>query len=82
MENDKSKETRELGKNELGEISGGSDHNVKQKPLKHSDLIKLMNKPLNLKYGCPPKPNKNKTTDTTINEELNTSPDKDQTPNK
>lgn len=80
MENDKNKETRELGKNELGEISGGSDHNVKQKPLKYSDLIKLMNR--RLAYGCPPKPSKNKTTDTTINEELNPLPDNGQTPNK
>lgn len=50
MADDKNKKTDELGKNELGEVSGGSK------------IIDLMKKPLSpftgriLKYGCPTPP--------------------------
>ena len=44
MAEDKNKKTDELGKNELGEVSGGVD-------IKH--LIKF---PTFVKYGCPTPP--------------------------
>lgn len=45
MAEDKNKKVDELGKNELGEVSGGTDI---------GKLIK--NTPIFLKYGCPTPP--------------------------
>ena len=65
MADDKNKNTNELGKNELGEISGGTGiEGLIKKP-------HFPNLPLH-KYGCPPKPEKK---DEEINNELNPSPD-------
>ncbi len=63
MADDKSKKVDELGKNELGEVSGGIDiEKLIKKP-------HFPNFPFHVaKYACPPKPEKK---DEEINNELN-----------
>ncbi len=67
MAEDKNKKGDELGKNELGEISGGINFGglIKKPPFPKAPFHVA-------KYACPPKPEKK---DEEINNELNPLPD-------
>lgn len=85
MADNKSKKTDELGKDELGEVSGGSGiENLIKKPFPLHAYGCPPKPSTLLKYGCPiPRPPKKDEKNEEINNELNPLPDNnEQDPSK